>query len=75
MDILIGLLIILAMVYVFTRPFRQRSSGEENIYNRLAGLDGDENGLRMQCPHCGESILSTARVCLYCGRDIDPSEG
>jgi uncharacterized OB-fold protein len=70
MDILVGLLIVVAMVYVLSRPFRKRSSGEEAIYRRVAGLDGDEIERRVPCPHCGELLLPEARACPHCSKEI-----
>lgn len=34
---------------------------------------GTRSGYR-RCPHCAESILSEARVCRYCGRDVPSNE-
>jgi len=72
MDILAGVLIVVAMIFVFTRPFRNRSDREEQIYRRLTGLDEGEFERRRPCPHCAELILPDARVCHYCGKEIDP---
>jgi hypothetical protein len=27
---------------------------------------------RRPCPHCAEAILPEAKVCRYCGRDVEP---
>ena len=35
---------------------------------RLAGEVRDER----ECPYCAERILKKARVCRYCGRDVEP---
>ena len=70
MDLLIGVLIIVAMIFVLARPFRQRSDREADIYRRVTGLDGGDLDQRIPCPHCGESILATARECRYCGKQV-----
>ena len=70
MDILVGFLIVVAMLYVLSRPFRNRSSDEEQIYRKVAGLDGEDRILRVPCPSCGELVLAQAKVCRQCGRDL-----
>lgn len=71
MDILVGLLIVAAMLYVLSRPFRKGSAEEEQIYRRVAGL-GNDGEQRVPCPYCAEPILPKAQVCRHCGRDLPP---
>ena len=74
MDVLIGLLILIALALVMSRPFRQRSKRDEEIYRRVSGLDGDDGEGRIPCPACGELILPTAQVCRFCGREVKPGD-
>jgi len=30
---------------------------------------------RVPCPYCGERIRREARVCRFCGRDVEPTAG
>jgi len=70
MDVLIGVLVLAAMIFVFTRPFRDRSDRDKKIYRQLAGLDNDDFEGRQPCPNCGEMILPEAKVCRYCGKEV-----
>jgi uncharacterized OB-fold protein len=70
MDFLVGLLIVAAMIFVLSRPFRKRSSEEVDIYRRLSGLDGEAER-RIPCPHCAKPVLPEAKVCRHCGSDIE----
>lgn len=75
MDLLMGVLIIAAMIFVLARPFRPRSEREADIYRRVSGLDGEASEERQPCPHCGEKILATASVCRFCGQPVNHQEG
>lgn len=33
---------------------------------------GPTPGVSRKCPHCAELIKSEARVCRFCGRDVEP---
>jgi membrane protein YdbS with pleckstrin-like domain len=42
-----------------------------------ASSGGEASGSRVEreCPHCAEQILTRARVCKHCGRDVTPIAG
>ena len=39
----------------------------------VADLPGQVNRVERECPYCAERILAKARVCRYCGRDVEPA--
>lgn len=42
---------------------------------RLSGRREVTGDARRPCPHCAEAILPNAKVCRFCGRDVEPMSG
>jgi predicted RNA-binding Zn-ribbon protein involved in translation (DUF1610 family) len=54
---------------------RKNEAGKSFVVGLLLGPLGVllamvSQGDRWPCPHCSEPVLSTAKVCPHCGRDI-----
>lgn len=45
------------------------SMAAERLSGRRSTATGDA---RRPCPHCAEAILPNAKVCRFCGRDVEP---
>ena len=70
---LIGLILILAMLYVvFMDPINERLSknAEKEEDLKLAEYDPAEFGPPTECPYCGKEIPSGVNFCYYCGRSL-----
>lgn len=51
----------------FRRQVQAQVTGEPAAFDALAGSRDERD-----CPFCAERILSRARVCKHCGRDVEP---
>lgn len=53
----------LALIHVLVLPKNEKAIERRQV----------EKGERRPCPHCAEPIRPEARICRFCGRDVDPA--
>jgi membrane protein YdbS with pleckstrin-like domain len=58
----------------FRRQVQAQVSASESELSALAGARITESAKREErdCPYCAERILTRARICKHCGRDVEP---
>lgn len=70
-----GLLGPLGLIIAWTMRDNAKLDREKAIEAREAARLAHEVRDERECPFCAERILSKARVCKHCGRDVGPLSG
>lgn len=67
-----GLLGPIGLIIAWTMRDSAKMDREKAIQSREAARLEHEVRDERECPYCAEKILSKARVCKHCGRDVEP---
>lgn len=59
-----------ALIFIIALPHALIMKADPKRLEESALSRGDSR----KCPHCAELIKREAKVCRYCGRDVEPAE-